>query len=318
VTTGLIPIAAGALRPEHALGVDLYWGDDAAQRPALLCAAHQPLSLVQWRRIRELDGPQLYIYPANQPAYEQYLREHLDQWLYDERVPAALRAASLVDLIRDSLQAVARRTSIQELIRAAAELGQRAAGLLEADIIPLHQLVHVLQHDDRTFAHSANVALYAVTLARELGYSAGDLEQIAVGGLLHDVGKLSIDRRLIHNAQTLSAIERRTVQRHPLIGFRDLVQHADFSWGQLMMVYQHHEQPDGMGYPVGATLEDIHPWARICAVVDVFDALTGRRPNRRAFSPEYALAVQLRAAGRSFDIEVMRCWQTLVPMPSTN
>jgi HD-GYP domain-containing protein (c-di-GMP phosphodiesterase class II) len=79
-----------------------------------------------------------------------------------------------------------------------------------------------------------------------------------------------------------------------------------------MMVYQHHELPSGEGYPVGVADEEIHPWARVCAVVDVFEALTSQRPYRRAFSSETALAVQMRGSGRMFDAEVMKCWQTLV------
>lgn len=75
-----------------------------------------------------------------------------------------------------------------------------------------------------------------------------------------------------------------------------------------MMAYQHHERPDGKGYPVRVLRDEIHPWARMLAVVDVFDAMSGRRPYRQPASPEDALLRLAESAGDQFDPEAVLCW----------
>ena len=79
-----------------------------------------------------------------------------------------------------------------------------------------------------------------------------------------------------------------------------------------MMAYQHHERLDASGYPVGLVGDEIHPWAKICAVADVFDALTGSRPYRTAFSADAALTHLQSRAGTLFDKEVVACLATLM------
>jgi HD-GYP domain-containing protein (c-di-GMP phosphodiesterase class II) len=75
-----------------------------------------------------------------------------------------------------------------------------------------------------------------------------------------------------------------------------------------MMVYQHHERLDGSGYPTGAVGDDIHPWARICAVADVFDAMSSLRPYRRAVPLEDVCSHLRRFGGVRYDAEVVKCW----------
>ena len=79
-----------------------------------------------------------------------------------------------------------------------------------------------------------------------------------------------------------------------------------------MMIYQHHERLDGKGYPVGVTGEEIHPWARICKVADVFDALTCDRPYRKAGPPQAVLRFMAARVGVDFDEEVFQCFQAMI------
>ena len=79
-----------------------------------------------------------------------------------------------------------------------------------------------------------------------------------------------------------------------------------------MMVYRHHEHIDGNGYPVGRTGEDIHVWANILAVVDVFESLTGERPYRTPATEEGANQFLLSRAGTQFDEDITRCWVSAI------
>ena len=81
---------------------------------------------------------------------------------------------------------------------------------------------------------------------------------------------------------------------------------------ELMLVYQNHVRFDGTGYPVGLRGEEIHPWARMLAIVDVFDAMTGARPYRRPASAREALEYIGRGAGSHFDPEMVQCWNSVM------
>ena len=78
------------------------------------------------------------------------------------------------------------------------------------------------------------------------------------------------------------------------------------------MAYSHHERLDGRGYPVGLVGKEIHPWARICMIVDVFEALTSERPYRSPMSRRKAIELQQRDAGSAFDTDMLRCWTEII------
>jgi HD-GYP domain-containing protein (c-di-GMP phosphodiesterase class II) len=134
------------------------------------------------------------------------------------------------------------------------------------------------------------------------------LAELAAGALLHDIGKRHIPPHVLNKPGKLSDDEWELVREHPTSGFRELVARDDLTWPQLMMVYQHHERLDGSGYPAGIHGDEMHPWARYCAVVDVFDALTCQRPYRRAVPVPEVCDYLTKHAGVWFDAEAVACW----------
>ena len=82
---------------------------------------------------------------------------------------------------------------------------------------------------------------------------------------------------------------------------------GDLTWDQLMLIYQHHERLNGSGYPVGLCGDEVHEWARICAVADVFDAMTSDRPYRKPDSVEEACGLFVRFS-EEYDKEMVECW----------
>ena len=102
------------------------------------------------------------------------------------------------------------------------------------------------------------------------------------------------------------------MKRHPTDGFLKLKDQENVSFDQLMMVYQHHEWQNGNGYPVGITVEEIHPWAKICVVADVFEALTSDRPYRSSMPLSKAMEIMDSESNAHFDEEILRCWKTII------
>jgi HD-GYP domain-containing protein (c-di-GMP phosphodiesterase class II) len=189
------------------------------------------------------------------------------------------------------------------------KVGRNIASFVASNNVMPHDLFRIARHDFNTFTHVTNVASYSVVLAERMGITDElELEQIATGAMLHDIGKRFIPSSILNKPTRLDPDERDLVESHPTRGYEDLCDRPELNTGQLMIVYQHHERVDGTGYPVGLPAADIHPWAKIVAVVDVFDAMTGKRPYRRSIPPQDALQYISRNAGTHFDSEAARCW----------
>lgn len=154
--------------------------------------------------------------------------------------------------------------------------------------------------DSSTFHHSERVALYAVSLAGELGLDQTVIELIEQAASVHDLGKIGVPDRVLLKPGPLNADERATMWLHTEIGARILSQFHQFRSGAEIVLH-HHEAFDGSGYPGGLAGEAIPLGARVVAVADAFDAMTSDRPYRRALSVDEAVERFRDGAGRQWD-----------------
>ena len=154
--------------------------------------------------------------------------------------------------------------------------------------------------DPSTEHHCQRLANLAARLGTQAGLEASDLEAIAYGALLHDVGKIGVPESILSKPGPLNATEWEVMRSHPEIGERicePLTSAAAFG----PIVRHHHERWDGRGYPDGLKGEAIPLGARIVALVDAFDAMTHDRPYRRAQSVDHAVSELWRELGTQFD-----------------
>src|SRR5829696_477996 len=153
--------------------------------------------------------------------------------------------------------------------------------------------------DGYTHQHSARVAQYAAVLARELGMTEEEIEQIRTAGILHDVGKVGVADAVLLKPARLTDDEFREMKRHPMLG-RDIVQGAGMpeiaDW-----VLSLHERWDGCGYPHKLEGEDIPLASRVLGVADAFEAMTSSRLYRRGMPVEKALQELEKSSGEQFD-----------------
>jgi putative nucleotidyltransferase with HDIG domain len=156
-------------------------------------------------------------------------------------------------------------------------------------------------HDGSTAGHSRRVALLAVQVGEALGLPAATLRHLAVGGLLHDVGKLSVAGEILRKPAKLTDEEYAEVKRHPEAGVRLLRELGGFAPAVLSLVGEHHERLDGAGYPGGLTGAELALGPRILAACDVYDALVSDRVYSEAWSSDRALALLREQAGTGFD-----------------
>jgi putative nucleotidyltransferase with HDIG domain len=162
-------------------------------------------------------------------------------------------------------------------------------------------LVDLGEKDEYTEEHTRRVALRAVQVGEELGLGPERLRNLAVGGLLHDIGKLSLPDEILKRPGPLSQTEFDLVEEHPERGKQLLRELGGFSENVLRLVRDHHERLDGSGYPQGLGRIELDLDTRILSVCDVYDALMSRRVYRAAWTHEQALRLLRGSAGTIFD-----------------
>lgn len=147
--------------------------------------------------------------------------------------------------------------------------------------------------DEYTLHHSIKVAVLSGTLAMWLHYSETDLKDMILAGLLHDIGKIGIPSAIINKPGALTVIEKEYMQQHTLKGY-DIIKDKKYSHNVMAGVLQHHEKMDGTGYPRQLKGNDIHPFARVIAVADIYDALTSNRVYHKGKTPFEAVSILYR------------------------
>jgi response regulator RpfG family c-di-GMP phosphodiesterase len=159
--------------------------------------------------------------------------------------------------------------------------------------------------DNETAGHSRRVIGYCLEIAQAMGCSSEQLETIARGVYLHDIGKFGIPDAILHKPGKLTGEEKAIMETHVRIGY-ELVCRIAFLAGSAQLVLTHHERYDGTGYPQGLLGDEIPLSARIFAVADALDAMTSDRPYRRALPYSAAREEIIRESERQFDPNVVK------------
>ena len=162
-------------------------------------------------------------------------------------------------------------------------------------------------YDRYTHDHSERVSEFAVLLGGRIGLNAQELNQVAIAGLLHDLGKLGIGDDTLRKDGSLTADEISRVQLHPVMGAR-ILEGLDAFAELVPLVLYHHERLDGMGYPDHLTGDKIPFGARILAVVDTYDSMTSDRPYRAALERGEVLRQMFASSGTQLDGRLVDDW----------
>jgi putative nucleotidyltransferase with HDIG domain len=166
-------------------------------------------------------------------------------------------------------------------------------------------LVRLAERDESTAEHTRRVALLAAAVAEELKLPAVARRDLAMGGLLHDIGKLSVPLSILRKPGTLDEAEYAEIKRHPGAGRALLEELGGFPEPVRRLVSDHHERLDGKGYPRGLAANDIDLQTRVLTACDVYDALVSDRVYRSAWPAERALALLRAESGTAFDPQVV-------------
>ncbi|MCL5057920.1 MAG: HD-GYP domain-containing protein [Actinobacteria bacterium] len=165
-------------------------------------------------------------------------------------------------------------------------------------------LVDIRAYDEYTFAHSVNVCVLSLMTGISLGYSKKRLSALAMGTLMHDVGKILIPQEILNKPASLTTEEFEELKKHCYYGNKLLKSGNILGAMAASVALQHHERYNGQGYPRGLKNKEIHEFSRIAGIADTYDAITVDRVYRKAIPPKDAWGLVHRSKGTLFDNEM--------------
>lgn len=234
---------------------------------------------------------------------EKYLMTAPKKWRPDEIVPKQLiEMIRRKDMSSEDKAIVVKDSSLVLMNRlledpSAENIKQAKQGIFNmVDLIISNDetsrcLLSLTNHDLYTYTHSVNVGFFSIILAKRLfqGSKLHNMRELGAGFFLHDIGKVNIDSNILNKPGRLDHHERLMVRQHPVQGANILSRTQQLSKEANIIVMQHHERYDGTGYPHQLKGKEIHLYARICSIADVYDALTSERSYKEKHPPFEAL-----------------------------
>lgn len=193
---------------------------------------------------------------------------------------------------------------------------RKIAGKIINDLVTnrnvMVNLADIKSYDGYTFEHSVNVCVLSIILGIGIGLNMNRVEELGVGALLHDVGKVLVPPDILNKPAQLVPEEYEIVKKHSNYGFDILKKSGNISAISSVIALGHHERIDGSGYPLNLKVNKIHQCTRIVSVADVYDAMTSERTYRKKLQPNDALEYLTAFSNRQFDPKVVQTFKKYV------
>jgi HD-GYP domain-containing protein (c-di-GMP phosphodiesterase class II) len=296
-------ISLHSLRLDTLLTFDLYLHHSGG--PYLLYRNSQtPFTEQVLQNLRNNRVTELHVPREQRDVYFEYASQEVKAVVEDETLTPAEKAEAVYRTttgIMEDLFVTPRSTVRIE--QAKSTIGH-TVDLMLRDEQAARSLMFLTSHDYYTYTHSVNVTLFAVALTQRVfkrDISDEEYRILGQGFLLHDIGKSSIPPSIINKPGKLNSTEWALMREHPLTGQKILQDTEQLNDAIDQIVVGHHERMDGRGYPYGLSGESVHPYSRICAIADVFDAITTVRSYRDPLGTFAALKVMRDEMGDHFD-----------------
>lgn len=175
------------------------------------------------------------------------------------------------------------------------------------------QVLNIKTYDNYTFSHSVNTCILGIALAKKLKVSPVDISKLAIGLILHDIGKILVPESVVNKPGKLTDEEFKLMKKHSEFGWDILKKKDEIAPLSRIIALQHHEKYNGTGYPDGLKSDKIHFFAQIAALADVYDAMTSDRIYRKKYYPHEALEYFMGNGNIHFKIDLVQAFLQIIP-----
>jgi len=277
------PLSLSRLRPDKPLTFDLYLKQDSR----FILYKHRALDISRddIRRLRENGVETLFFHNKDRKEVRNYVEDSIEAILQEDNVPIERKAEALYESAVNVVEDIFENPRSGETIQRSRQIISHTVDFIISTPRSFVNLLTIRKHDYYTYTHSVNVCTFLVSLAQALGiHDRATLTSIGEGGLLHDLGKSMVPSAIINKRGPLTNTEWEEMRKHPRYGVEIARETRDLSDISLAIIGQHHEKPDGSGYPEGLKASELNIYANMASIVDVYDAITTSRSYSAARS----------------------------------
>jgi putative nucleotidyltransferase with HDIG domain len=250
----------------------------------------------------------LYVEAEHEDAYQQYIEENIKEIVSSGEVSRKKASKIIYATSRCVMKDVFDSPRSGENIERVERTVEASVTNILKDPDALWDMTSLVGHDYYTYSHCVNVSLFLVAGCKEmLGITdTRVLQEVGLGGMLHDIGKSVIPDSILNKPGKLTDEEFDVIRGHPTQGAELVRENRDLPERAESIILQHHERCDGSGYPAGLTAEKLDEISRLASIVDVYDAITTKRSYAPAMAPVKALKVMLQEMSGHFDEAILR------------
>ncbi len=274
------PIQVKALQEGRVPPLDLYILREGDEAPVLFLSRSLPFDRRVSRNLAQSEIQILFIREEDLEIFDEYLNRNIASIIRDPNISVHSRCAITYDLSLELMKRVYESADPVQVAKSSQGVLQNIIEVIFANPDAAHSFITLTSEDYELYSHSINACLYGMALARlALDITKEEaLTRFGPGFLLHDIGKLSIPHDILMKPGSLTEKEWDQVRLHPQKGLEMVEKIMPVTEETQAMILYHHERLDGSGYPLGLRGSEIPIAARICGIVDAFDALSTNRP----------------------------------------
>ncbi len=253
-------------------------------------------------------GESFFVTNENKQLYSDYVKSSMNSSLITNFEKAAILRESSIAILEDLFETPDVASALAESRPIVTNLIQFMQDAPES----IGNLISLSGHDFYTYNHSFDVSIYSLGLGQALGFKAQDLTELGLSSLFHDVGKRNVSLDILCKKGPLDEKEWEQMRLHPQFGLKILNEHQGISEATKAACYEHHESWAGGGYPQDISGQEIHPFARIVALTDTYDAMTTQRSYNVPMKPFEALNIMKNKISGRFDPEMLKAMYSVL------
>ncbi len=256
---------------------------------------------------------ELFIKEEDREAYETFVAKTADSIFSDPSTSQEKKIATLLNMTEQNMAEIFTNFSIPpETADNSQKVIKNYVALMTEEPKALALILKLVSHGEYLYYHSIAVSIFSILVAKASGqFDTRMIEIIGLGGFLHDIGNSQIPKEILEKGHNLDPKQMAIKRSHPKLGLQMIENTPNIPDEVRWIVYQHHEQPGGEGYPNGLMGNAIFYPAKIVGMVDAFSALISHRPYRQAFPVEKALEM-LASEPKKYDSDLVRLLATIL------
>lgn len=300
-------IRLNTIRAEKITSFDIYIMID--RKHILYLRAGDKLSSGKISTLGQRDtGDSFFVRSEDRDTYRDWVREEINSDLINPFDKAKILRESAMALMEDLFE----NPDVNKALDESRPIITDFINFMDNAPEAMGFMISLSGHDFYTYNHSLDVSIYSLGLGKALTFNNKDLEELGVGSLFHDIGKRNVSLDILCKKGGLTDAEWEQMRMHPQFGLVILNNHPSISDAVKAVCFEHHESWIGNGYPQQITGPEIHPFARIVAITDTYDAMTTQRSYNVPLKPFDAVAMMRDKLAARYDPDMLKAMYSVL------